>query len=298
MSTRAQQSVALSDCLSDRYQDLAGSLTEIAATLAEGESVADALDSILRLALRTIPGCHCASATVFDADGRPSTMAATDDSIRELERRQYELADGPGLDAARRLTVNRWSQDEIEQRWPEFSMLAKEAGLRSYLSAGLGFTGAGEPRPAGNAVADRGARSGEPGHGAAGLSLGAINLACRDDDGFSQLDEELLTLVSGPASATVVLISRYYQARELVDQLSNGLSSRSEIDQAIGILMAESRCDADTAFTTLARASNNRNVKLRDLAAEIVARFSGPGAAPGGRRPARGEGGPARPRPR
>jgi AmiR/NasT family two-component response regulator len=47
------------------------------------------------------------------------------------------------------------------------------------------------------------------------------------------------------------------------------------IDQAIGIVMAESRCDADQAFGTLRRASNNRNMKLRDLAAEIVLRVGG-----------------------
>jgi AmiR/NasT family two-component response regulator len=47
------------------------------------------------------------------------------------------------------------------------------------------------------------------------------------------------------------------------------------IDQAIGIVMAESRCDADQAFATLSRASNNRNMKLRDLATEIVMRVGG-----------------------
>ena len=70
------------------------------------------------------------------------------------------------------------------------------------------------------------------------------------------------------------------------------------IDQAIGIVMAESRCDADQAFGTLRRASNNRNMKLRDLAAEIVTRVGGkPSSRPAGLKPGRlpGEGsGPAR----
>jgi AmiR/NasT family two-component response regulator len=51
--------------------------------------------------------------------------------------------------------------------------------------------------------------------------------------------------------------------------------SRSAIDQAMGIVMAESRCDADQAFATLTRASNNRNLKLRGLATEIVTRVGG-----------------------
>ena len=64
-------------------------------------------------------------------------------------------------------------------------------------------------------------------------------------------------------------------ARDLAAQLEHALRSRAVIDQAIGIVMAESRCDADQAFATLSRASNNRNMKLRDLATEIVMRVGG-----------------------
>ena len=44
-------------------------------------------------------------------------------------------------------------------------------GLRSYLSAGLGWAG----RP-----------------------LGALNLSSRDSDGFSELDEDILALFTSP----------------------------------------------------------------------------------------------------
>jgi AmiR/NasT family two-component response regulator len=37
--------------------------------------------------------------------------------------------------------------------------------------------------------------------------------------------------------------------------------------------MAESRCDPEEAFSMLRRASNNRNLKLHDVATEIVSRF-------------------------
>jgi len=39
--------------------------------------------------------------------------------------------------------------------------------------------------------------------------------------------------------------------------------------------MAQQRCDEDTAFNILRRTSQNRNVKLRDLAAEIVTGVGG-----------------------
>src|ERR1700735_252304 len=125
----------------DRYEDLVRALTDLALTLTEDESVRDTLHSILALALRAVPACHSASVTVLDDKGQPSTFVATDEHTYELDRRQYALRDGPCLDAARRQQVNKWSLREAEQKWPEFTDLAKELGLRSYLAAGLGLEG-------------------------------------------------------------------------------------------------------------------------------------------------------------
>jgi hypothetical protein len=234
--------------LSERYQDAVASLSELVRALAEDESVPDTMQSILKLALRSVPGCHGASVTMLNEEGKPGTIAATDEDTYELDRRQNALLDGPCLDAARRQQVNRWNHREAEQRWPEFTQVATEMGLRSYLSAGLGWAG----RP-----------------------LGALNLSSRDSDGFSQLDEGILALFTSPAAAVIVVAGRYAEARDLAAQLEQALRSRAVIDQAIGIVMAESRCDADQAFGMLRRASNNRNMKLRDLATEIVLRVGG-----------------------
>jgi GAF domain-containing protein len=236
----------------ERYEDLIEVFTVLSRTLAEDESVHDTLGSILTLALRLIPGCTAASVTVLDEQGKPGTIAATDDETRELDRRQYLLQDGPCLDAARRQQVNRWSLSEAEQQWPDFTSVAKELGLRSYLAAGLGL---GDQR------------------------LGALNLSSSHPDGFSQLDEGLVSLFIAPAAAAIVTMSRYSQARDLADQLNQALRSRAVIDQALGIIMAESNVDAERAFAVLSRASNNRRMKLRELAAEIVTRVSGRGPA-------------------
>jgi hypothetical protein len=229
--------------LGQRYTDLIESLTELAQALTRNDSVRETLRSILALALRTVPHCHAASVTVLDDKNHPGTIQATDDDTYELDRRQYELTDGPCLDAARHQVVNRWSLTEAEQRFPEFTSVAKDMGLRSYLSAGLAL---------------------------AGRRLGALNLSSRDDDGFSELDEEMVALFTVPAAAAIVVADRYADARELASQLEHALQSRAVIDQAIGIVMAQSRCSPEQAFAKLSRASNNRNVKLRELATEIV----------------------------
>ncbi|MBO3093347.1 ANTAR domain-containing protein [Cellulomonas dongxiuzhuiae] len=53
------------------------------------------------------------------------------------------------------------------------------------------------------------------------------------------------------------------------------LGARAVIDQALGVIMAQNRCDADTAFDILRTASMHRNAKLRVVATEIVTRVSG-----------------------
>lgn len=232
----------------ERYEDLLESLTELGRTLAEDESVQETLGSILTLATRLVPGCHAASVTVLDDDGKPATVAATDAEQEELDRRQYLLRDGPCLDAARQQIINNWSLAEAEQFWPDFTALATEMGLRSYLAAGLGLSG---------------------------RRLGALNLSSRGEDGFDRLDEGLVALFVPLASAAIVTVSRYEEARELAAQLSQALSSRAVIDHAIGIIMAESNFPAGQAFAVLRRASNNRRMKLRELAAEIVTRVGG-----------------------
>lgn len=58
-------------------------------------------------------------------------------------------------------------------------------------------------------------------------------------------------------------------------RLLTRLHTMPVIEQAKGILMAESRCSPEQAFAMLRAASQRSNVKVRDLAQEIVGRVSG-----------------------
>ncbi|MBN6039159.1 response regulator [Amycolatopsis sp. 195334CR] len=62
-------------------------------------------------------------------------------------------------------------------------------------------------------------------------------------------------------------------AREAED-LRKALDTRSTVSEAVGLVMAAFRCDADTAFDKLVSFSQSRNVKVRAIAAEVVADFT------------------------
>ena len=51
--------------------------------------------------------------------------------------------------------------------------------------------------------------------------------------------------------------------------------SRSVIDQAMGVIMAQNRATPDEAFAILRAASQSRNVKLREAAALIIQNLTG-----------------------
>ncbi|WP_376766921.1 GAF and ANTAR domain-containing protein [Spinactinospora alkalitolerans] len=234
----------------ERYGDIVTALSELTRVLSVEESMPETLQRILELAMRLIPGCHAASVTVLDAEGRPATAASTSAENQELDQRQYALGDGPCLDAARRHGINRCRMGEAEQTWPEFTAIATSMGLRSYLSAGM----VADDRP-----------------------VGALNLSSRDVDGFDALDETFIAMFSVPAAAVIAGRDRYERTRGLAVQLERALDSRATIDRAVGIIMAQSNCDAEQAFERLRRSSNNQNVKLRDLAGRIVSQVSAKG---------------------
>ena len=56
-----------------------------------------------------------------------------------------------------------------------------------------------------------------------------------------------------------------------VEQLHVAMGSRAEIEQAKGVLMHSMGIGPEAAFAVLVAASQRENIKLRDIAARIVA---------------------------
>jgi hypothetical protein len=69
------------------------------------------------------------------------------------------------------------------------------------------------------------------------------------------------------------------------EQLLDLLQSRAALEEAKGIVIALRRCDPDEAWATLRRASQQFNVKVRELAVALVELLAGaPAPQPGGDR--------------
>ena len=69
------------------------------------------------------------------------------------------------------------------------------------------------------------------------------------------------------ALAAAVLLAG---AREVSGQMEQAMASRAVIEQAKGVLMGRHSIDETVAFELLRRQSQEQNLKLRTLAAQIV----------------------------
>ena len=88
--------------------------------------------------------------------------------------------------------------------------------------------------------------------------------------GFNDESERLGSIFARQAAATVANAEIHERMATVILQLNEAMASRSVIDQARGILIANTGCSADQAFDLLKQQSQNQNIKLRDIAADIV----------------------------
>jgi GAF domain-containing protein len=133
---------------------------------------------------------------------------------------------------------------DTEDRFGEYSAAISSHGIRSALGVPIALEG----------------------HAAAGLNFYATapNVFNPDIIATAQnLGNEASTLLRVAVHIAHLTATNFH--------LTQALDSRTVIDVAAGIIMAQSRCSHDDAMTVLKAASSGRNTKLREVAATVVA---------------------------
>jgi GAF domain-containing protein len=197
---------------------------------------------VASLACRTLPPCDLASVTMIN-EGRPSTPVQTDPLACDLDSAQYRSQRGPCLEAYQAGKVVRGKISESAERWPEFSTIAAKAGFHSVLAVPL--VAIDQP-------------------------IGALNLYSKSPGGYDEAAEETAVLFSEQAAVACANAEVYWRTYTLTEHLREALESRDVIGQAKGILMARRGCTPDAAFEALRKASQHRNIKLREIAEQVV----------------------------
>jgi GAF domain-containing protein len=202
------------------------------------QDVEDTLHKSVGLAVDLIDGCDAAGVTLVHRGQRLDTPAYTSNEVLRGDQLQYELQEGPCMDAV-------WDHEIVispdlknESRWPTWApTVVTELGARSMMCIQL--------------FADD-------------TSLGALNMYATTVDAFSGDD----TRHEGLALAAHIAVA--LAAAQKIEQLHLGMDRRTIIGQAQGILMERFDITADRAFTVLQRVSSTSNTKLHQVAVDLV----------------------------
>lgn len=220
-------------------QATAQALDDVARNLVEARDVDQILATIVEAVRLSIDEIDHAGVSVAHRNGTIETQAATGDLVRLLDQAQYDTGQGPCLDAmAPGVHQDVVLVDNIrqEQRWPAYTPRALQHGLRSQLGVRIY---------------------------AETKTVGGLNLYSTSSDTISAESVALAHLFAVHAAVALGRVRRE-------SHLLQALRTRELIGQATGIMMERYQVSATRAFDYLARVSQSRNLKLRDLAIQIV----------------------------
>jgi GAF domain-containing protein len=209
-------------------------MAEVARTLHEPESVDDVLGRLVRVARDAIPA-EFVGVSIASPKGI-HTAAASDPLVTKLDQVQYELSEGPCLDAMRHHTATPVADLRTDNRWPRFGPRAVAAGVISQMGIEIFRQGS---------------------------TVGGLNLYASRPNAFDDDTRHAAALFARHAGLAL-------KKSLTITNLTEALQTRQIIGQAIGIVMQRYTLDEAQAFKHLVRISQTTNIKLRDVARSVV----------------------------
>ncbi|MFI6868940.1 GAF and ANTAR domain-containing protein [Nocardia sp. NPDC050406] len=227
---------------SDSVEAFAAGLAELTAVVLSTPTVEQALHDTVAITAKILPGKPMVAVTLH-IDEDPVTIASSGPHAQVIDELQHSHGLGPCLQAIESgRTVT--SPDLIEEhRWGGYPSRMLAEGIRCVLSEPL-------------LVRD--------------ATVGSLNVYSVQPQAFSERDKQSIVVTAAHAAVLLDAVTRMRRQAELTEQLQAALASRTVIDQALGIVMAQRKCGVDAAFEALRQASQRRNVKVAAVAADLI----------------------------
>ncbi|HZQ32919.1 MAG TPA: GAF and ANTAR domain-containing protein [Mycobacterium sp.] len=213
----------------------------LAGIIYEQPDPAQVFAAICVAATLLVPGCDHAS-VLMRRDGAYRTMAATDDIARQIDTLERHTGDGPCVDAIEMETPQIEPNLTAPSHWPR---LAARIVAETPVRGAMGF----------RLLVD-------------GRKVGALNLFSDTADRFDSDCADLAVILASFAGVAAYAAARGEQA----ELLHRGLLNNREIGKAIGMLMVLHSVSEKEAFEMLRHISQAMNVKLADIAREVIKR--------------------------
>jgi hypothetical protein len=197
------------------------------------------LNRLAVLATRQVPACSGATAVLWRG-GEPAVRAASHPDLPELDDVQLVAGRGPVLDALSGLGPVSCPDTLGEARWPEYASAALRRGVRCCVTLAY-----------------------QSGPDSVTLSLFAARPRSLEPGQLA----ELLTAFGGAVMGNA---AEYGDAKRTALQLRAAAESRALVDQAKGMLMQALGCSAEDALAKLRQISQERNLRVTDVARTVI----------------------------
>jgi len=231
--------------------ELRATFQTMAQVVYAGESYDSVHESLCTAAVELVDGCDHAS-LMLHRNGRTFTAAASDETAHAIDSLETSLGEGPCLDAI--------DDDEPDEHLcTDLSTGCKWPALAERILAETGVRGM-----AGFRIRQEGQR------------VGALNLFSDRAGALDSHSLEQASVLSAFASVALAALERGEEATTL----RRGLESNREIGKAVGLLMAMHKIDDDKAFEMLAKVSQEMNIKVAEVAKQVLAHHSRVGSKP------------------
>jgi len=227
--------------------ELSAAYGELQNLLLDGPDVTTFMQQVVTLAASIVtPPAACG--VTLRRDHEISTVAHSGELANRADEIQYGRGQGPCLEVLHTGMVVSVPDLASDERWPDYRSHALTQGVRSSLSLPLTAQGA---------------------------TVGALNIYTSNQHDFTAGEIGHATAFTKQAATGLAIVLRHADQVKLEDQLREALATRAVIDQALGIVMGQRGCGATEAFGVLREASQHRNRKVHDIAAELIETITG-----------------------
>ena len=201
----------------------------------------EVMHQLLDATVALVPRAHWASVTMVRGKAL-KTLCSSHPEAERADAIQYDLRDGPCVDAAVDDSVYVTGAVQEDDRWPEYGRrVHEEVGVSSVMAHRLALLDESD-------------------------IVAALNVYSCDPDAFPEHALRQGTLLATQCS---LLVSAHLAA-DRSDNLVKALGSNREIGMAMGVLMAKRHVTRDEAFAMLRHTSQDSNRKVAEVAADVV----------------------------
>ena len=226
-----------------REATLTRTFVELADTLVGDFDVTDLLTLVAERCVEVLD-VDAAGLMLANGDGRLRVVASSSEAMRVLELFELEAEEGPCVDAFRTGSpaVNADLQ-ALKSRWPRFSSEAIAAGFYAADALPLRLRG---------------------------VIIGALNMFRHDTGPMDEADIKVAQALADIATIAILQHRAALEAGKVTGQLQHALDSRVVIEQAKGMIAERLGLPMEQAFSTMRGYARSRNLRLGDVASDVV----------------------------